>query len=235
VRGLEKRHGGSGFSLEESGVGTVGALVGVISCMLATEISDVSVRDTVSACDHFASLHKSHAVFFFDCRLLTARIPTWLVPFGRLEVDQQTVGCGQIGRILVVASGEVVLEIGPKGAKTTTVGTLEEGQSKSAVTRDLEALCCIVCVGRDSSSGIEFAWVFANGAAIVLQDLDEGTKMLEVGGNRVFNALGVGVVGGARVVKGEVGVALTLETIRDALDFLQNPNTITFVTLCLEK
>jgi len=29
VRGLEKRHGGSSFSLEESGVGTVGALVGV--------------------------------------------------------------------------------------------------------------------------------------------------------------------------------------------------------------
>jgi hypothetical protein len=27
VRGLEERHGGSGFSLEESGVGTVGALV----------------------------------------------------------------------------------------------------------------------------------------------------------------------------------------------------------------
>jgi hypothetical protein len=31
VRGLEKRHGGSGFSLEESGVGTVGALIGVTS------------------------------------------------------------------------------------------------------------------------------------------------------------------------------------------------------------
>jgi len=45
--------------------------------------------------------------------------------------------------------------------------------------------------------------------------------------------LGVGVVGGARVVKGEVDVALTLKTIRDALDFLQNPNTITFVTLRL--
>jgi hypothetical protein len=41
------------------------------------------------------------------------------------------------------------------GAKTTTVGTLEESQSKSAVTRNLEALRCIVCVGRDSSSGIE--------------------------------------------------------------------------------
>ena len=155
VRGLEKRHGGCGFSLEESGVGTIGALVGVMSFVLSTETSDVSVCDAVSACNHFASLHKNHPVFFFDCRLLTARIPTWLVLFGRLEVDQQTVGCGQIGRILVVASGELVLEIGPKGAKTTTVGTLEKGQSKSAVTRNLEALCRIVYVGRDSSSGIE--------------------------------------------------------------------------------
>ena len=68
----------------------------------------------------------------------------------------------------------------------------------------------------------------------MLQDLDEGTKVLEVGGNRVFGALGVGVVGGARVVKGEVDVALTLETIRDALDFLQNLNAITFVTFCLK-
>jgi len=102
----------------------------------------------------------------------------WLVPFGRLEVNQQTVGCGQIGRILVVASGELVLEIGPKGAKTTTVGTLDEG----------------------------------------------------IGGNRVFGALSVGVVGGARVVEGKVDVTLTLETIRDALDFLQNPNAITFMT-----
>jgi len=94
VRGLEKRHGGSGFSLEESGVWTVGALVGVMSFVLATETSDVSVRDAVSACNHFASLYKSHAIFFFDCRLLTAPIPAWLDPFGRLEVDQQTVGCG---------------------------------------------------------------------------------------------------------------------------------------------
>jgi len=98
--------------------------------------------------------HKSNAVFFSNCRLLTARIPTWFVPFGRLEVDQQTVGCGQIGRILIVASGELVLEIGPKGAEMTTVGTLEEGQSKSPVTRNLEVLRRIVCVGRDSSSGI---------------------------------------------------------------------------------
>jgi len=43
--------------------------------------------------------------------------------------------------------------------------------------------------------------------------------------------LSVGVVGGARVVEGKVDVMLTLETIRDALDFLQNPNAITFVTL----
>jgi len=46
--------------------------------------------------------------------------------------------------------------------------------------------------------------------------------------------LSVGVVGGARVVEGKVDVTLTLETIRDALDFLQNPNAITFVTLRLE-
>ena len=123
--------------------------------MLATETSDAGVCDAVSACNHFARLHNSHAVFFFDCRHLTTQILTWLVPFGRLEVDQQTVGCGQIGRILVVALGELALEIGPKGAKTTTVGTLEEGQSKSAVTRNLEALRRIVCVGRNSSSGIE--------------------------------------------------------------------------------
>jgi hypothetical protein len=58
--------------------------------------------------------------------------------------------------------------------------------------------------------------------------------MLEVGGNRVFGTLSVGVVGGARVVEGKLDVTLTLETIRDALDFLQNPNAITFVTLCLE-
>ena len=58
--------------------------------------------------------------------------------------------------------------------------------------------------------------------------------MPEVGGNRVFGALSVGVVGDARVVDGKVDVTLTLETIRDALDFLQNPNAITFVTLCLE-
>jgi hypothetical protein len=107
---------------------------------------------------------------------------------------------------------------------------LEEGQSKSAVTRNLEALRRIVCVGRDSGSSIQSSWVFANGAAIVLQDLDEGTEMLEVGGNRVFGALSVGVVGGARAVEGKVDVTLTLETIRDALDSLQNPNAITFVT-----
>jgi hypothetical protein len=68
----------------------------------------------------------------------------------------------------------------------------------------------------------------------VLQDLIEGTEMLEVGGNRVFGALSVGVVGGAHVVEGKVDVTLTLKTIRDALDFLKNPNAITFVTLRLE-
>jgi len=74
------------------GAGTVGALAGVVSFMLATETSDMSVCDAVSACNHSASLHKSNAVFFFNGRLLTARTPTWLVPFGRLEADQQTVG-----------------------------------------------------------------------------------------------------------------------------------------------
>ena len=58
--------------------------------------------------------------------------------------------------------------------------------------------------------------------------------MPEVGGNRVFGALSVGAVGDARFVEGKVDVMLTLETIRDALDFLQNPNAITFVTFCLE-
>jgi len=58
--------------------------------------------------------------------------------------------------------------------------------------------------------------------------------MPEVGGNRVFGALSVGVVGDARVVDGKVDVTLTLETIRDALEFLQNPNTFIFVTLRLE-
>jgi hypothetical protein len=55
VRGFEKRHGGSGFSLEESGVGTVGALVSVMSFVLATKTSDAGVRDAVSACNHSAS------------------------------------------------------------------------------------------------------------------------------------------------------------------------------------
>jgi len=58
--------------------------------------------------------------------------------------------------------------------------------------------------------------------------------MLEIGGDRVLGALSVGVVGGARVVEGKVDVTLTLKRIRDALDFLQNPNAITFVTFRLE-
>ena len=54
VRGLEERHGGSGFSLEESGVGTVGALVSIVSFVPATETSDAGVCDAVSASNHFA-------------------------------------------------------------------------------------------------------------------------------------------------------------------------------------
>ena len=46
--------------------------------------------------------------------------------------------------------------------------------------------------------------------------------------------MSVGVVGGARVVEGKVDVTLTLKTVRDALDFLQNPNAITFVIFRLE-
>jgi len=68
----------------------------------------------------------------------------------------------------------------------------------------------------------------------VLQDLDERTEMLEIGGDRVFGASSVGVVGGARVLERKVDVTLTLKTIRDALDFLQNPDAITFVTFRLE-
>jgi len=142
VRGLEKRHGGNSFSLEESGVGTVGALVGVMSFVLATETSDVSVYDAVSASNHFARLHKSHAIFFLDCRLQAARIAARFFPLGRLEIDKQAVGCGQVDGILVVSSGELVLEVGPKGARTTTVGSLQESQSESAVSRNLEAFRC---------------------------------------------------------------------------------------------
>ena len=123
VRGLEKRHGGS-FSLEESSVGTVGALVSVMSFVLATETSDAGVRDAVSASNNFARLHKCHAIFFLNCRFLAARIAARLFPLGRLEIDKQAVGCGQVDGILVVSSGELVLEVGPKGAKTTTVGLL---------------------------------------------------------------------------------------------------------------
>jgi hypothetical protein len=51
--------------------------------------------------------------------------------------------------------GEPVLEVGLKGSKTTTVGLLQESQSESAVMRNLEAFCCVVCVGRDSGSSIQ--------------------------------------------------------------------------------
>jgi len=155
VRGLEERHGGSGFRLEESGVGTVGALVSIVSFALATETSDAGVRDAVSASNHFAGLHKSHAIFFFDCRLLAARDTARLFSFGRLEIDKLAVGCGQVDGILVVSSGELVLEVGPKCTKPTTVGSLQESQSESAVTCNLAAFRCVICVGRDSGSSIE--------------------------------------------------------------------------------
>jgi hypothetical protein len=32
---------------------------------------------------------------------------------------------------------------------------LQESQSESAVTRNLEVFCCVVCVGRDSGSRAE--------------------------------------------------------------------------------
>ena len=137
VRGLEKRHGGSSFSLKKS------------------ESSDAGVRDAVTASNHFARLHKSHAIFFLDCCLLAAPIAVRLSPLGRLEVDQQTVGCGQVDGILVVSTGELLLEVGPKGAKTATVGSLQENQSESAVTRNFEAFRCVVCVGGDSGSSIQ--------------------------------------------------------------------------------
>jgi hypothetical protein len=208
VGGLEKRHGVSSFDLEEGGVGTVGALVNVMFFVLATETSDPGVRDAIRASNHFARLHKSHAIFFLDCRLLAARVAARLFPLGGLEIDKQAVGCGQVDGILVVPSGELVFDFGPKCAKTTTVGSLQESQSESAVTRNLEAFRGVVGVGRDSGSSIQLTLVFANGAAIVLQDLNKGTEMLEVGGNRVFGALSVGVVGGARVVERKVDVTI---------------------------
>jgi hypothetical protein len=77
--------------------------------VLATETSNAGVRDTVSASNHFARLHKSHAIFFLDCRLLAARVAARIFPLGRLEIDKQAVGCGQVDGILVVSSGELVL------------------------------------------------------------------------------------------------------------------------------
>ena len=114
---------------------TVGALVSIVSFVPATETSDAGVRDAVSASNHFARLHKSHAIFFLDCRLLAARVMARLFLFGRLGIDKQNVGCGQVDGILVVSSGELVLEIGPKCTKTTKVGSLQESQSESAVTQ----------------------------------------------------------------------------------------------------
>ena len=86
---------------------------------------------------------------------LTDKVPQLSVPVRRLEIDKQAVGCGQIDGILVVSSGELVLKVGPKCTKTTTVGSLQESQSESAVTCNLEAFCCVVCVGRDSGSRAE--------------------------------------------------------------------------------
>ena len=135
---------------------TVGAHVSVVSFVPATETSDASVCDAVSASNHFARLHKSHAIFFLDCRLLlAARVTARLFLFGRLEIDKQAVGCGQVDGILVVSSRELVLKVGPKCTKPTTVGSLQESQSESAVTCNLEALRCVVCVGRDSGSRVE--------------------------------------------------------------------------------
>ena len=142
----------------ESGVGTVGALVSVMSFLLATETSDAGVHDAVSAGNHFARLHKSHAIFFLDCRLLAPRNAARLFLLGGLEIDKQAVGCGQVDGILVVSSVELVFEVRPKGAKTTTVGSLLESQSKSAVTRNFEEVCCVVCVvcvGQNSGSSIQ--------------------------------------------------------------------------------
>jgi len=125
VRSLEKRHGGSGFSLEESCVGTVGALVSVMSFVLATERSDA-----VSASNNFARLHKCLAIFFLNCCLLAARVAARIFPLGRLEIDKQAVGCGQVDRILIVSLGELVLEVGPECTKTTTVGLLQESKAR---------------------------------------------------------------------------------------------------------
>ena len=149
VRGLEERHGGSGFSLEESGVGTVGALVSVVSFVLATETSDAGVRDAVSAKNHYARLHKSHAIFFLDCRLMAARVTARLFLFGRLEIDKQAVGCGQVDGILVVASGELVLEVGPKCAKPTTVGSLQEAKARVR-SRAILRRCVVVSVSDET-------------------------------------------------------------------------------------
>ena len=126
-----------------------------MSFVLATETRDAGVRDAVSASNHFARLHKSPAFFSLDCRLLAARVAARLFLLGRLEIDKQVVGCGQVDGILVVSSGELVLEVGPKCTKTTTVGSLQESQSESAVTRNFEAFRCVVCVGGDSGSSIQ--------------------------------------------------------------------------------
>ena len=76
VRGLEERHGGSVFSLEESGVETVEALVSVVSFVLATETSDAGVRDAVSASNHFARFAQK------SCHLLPRMPPLGCACYG---------------------------------------------------------------------------------------------------------------------------------------------------------
>jgi len=79
VRGLEKRHGGSSFSLEESGVRTVGALVSVMSFVLATETSDAGVCDAVSASNQIAqkSCHLLPRLPSPGCACYGAALPAW--------------------------------------------------------------------------------------------------------------------------------------------------------------
>jgi len=133
---------------------TVGALVSIVSLVPATETSDAGVRDAVSASNHFARLHKSHAIFFLECHLLAARVKARLFLFGKLEIDKQAAGCGQIDGILVVSLGELVLKVGPKCTKPTTVGSLQESQSESAVTCNLEALRCVVSSVLDETAAV---------------------------------------------------------------------------------
>ena len=116
-----------------------------MSFVLATETSDAGVRDAVSASNNFARLHKCHAIFFLNCCLLAARVAARIFPLGRLEIDKQAAGCGQVNGILVVSSGELVLEVGPECTKTTTVGLLQESKARvrsRAILRRFVACLC---------------------------------------------------------------------------------------------